>query len=733
MLQFLQTGIGFEQWQTSRHRVRVEIWIERALCVSFAALQLWKGIIPGWHSLNTDFPNYYLVARLLRESYSLDRIYDWIWLQRIKDHWGLNQNLVGFAGLTPFSALPVVPLSIYSVLTAKRLWIVVNILLLASCAELLYRSTALNRRRIWLLCMLAVIPLSTNFLFGQMHLFVLFWMTLAWFFFSRNRDLACGLSIALAGSLKVYPLCFVLLFLLKRRWYATASTLVGTILIVVTGGVSMGWKLLHIYATQILPRSMQGEILDPFNLHAASGAALFHRLFLFDPVLNSSPIFDSSSAYAVLYPVWLLAVFLPVLVLTRPSPSHPYRDQLEWAAFLLALLILSPVPSSYHFVALILSVVLLADFLVRYCRLTLLLVSVSIYFLISIIGFISFPPYPGSLALTLLAVTRLWLLIALYVLCALVLWQSLSKEARKPYRFQAALVAAFALMFLSLGITSYRRHLAHREQQISRQLSGRPETYLAISPRPLRTGFAAVTMRPDGYRVVNQTGDAVAIMPGSFVDQLSFTTNAGSAYIELADVTGSRIVQASDGTSIISDAESPVVSADGTHFAFIRERKGTGSLWELDTAQSPGGPSPLPRSLITDPQYDVRSASFFHSDDILFVAQHSGKLRLFLLQPGHGPVLFIDTTEEVGAVAASPDKRLIALTELVKNRWQLALLNVESRRRTLLTFGDCNAFTPAWMSPATIIYATDCGRAYGLTGLASIDTIDYMEVGNTEF
>lgn len=717
--------MGSEPRQTNQHRVRAQIWIERALCVPFATLLFWKGILPAWRRLNTDFPNYYLVARLLRERYSLVRIYDWIWLQRVKDHWGLDQNLVGFAGLTPFSALPLVPLSIYSPLTAKRIWIVVNLLLLAACAELLKRSTSLSRSRIWLLCVLAVIPLRSSFLYGQMHLFVFFWMALAWFFYSRNRDLACGLSIALAGSLKIYPLGFVLLFLLKRRWRAAVAILVATTLIVVAGGTWMGWNLLHIYATQILPRSLQGEINDPFNLHAPSGSALFHRLFLFDPELNPSPFFASTSAYAVLYPIWQLAIFLPVLALVRPSPSSPHRDRLEWSAFLLALLTLSPAPSSYHFVPLILSIVLLTDFLMRQDRSRLGLVAVSLYFLISIVGIIPFPSYPGSLPLTLFAVTRLWLLIALYAVCALSLWHSLPLERGKPYWFQAAMLALFALVFLSMGFATYRRHFAQREQQIRRQLPGPPETNLVTAPHPLTTGFAAVAMKADGYRVLNQTGDAVAILPGNAVDQLSFTTNAGAAYIELADVTGSRIVRASDGTTILSDAESPAVSVDGTHLAFIRERKGAGSLWELDANQARHGSflslSSLPKPLIAEPQYDVRSASFFHSDDILFVAQHFGKLRLFLLQPGHGPVPFIDLTEEIGAVAVSPDQRVIAFTKLVKNRWQLGLLDVESRHHAVLTSGDCNAFTPSWLSSSTIIYATDCARGYGLTTLAAIN------------
>ena len=140
-------------------QTRAWLCVELACLVFLACLFLWKGLLPGWHTLNTDFPNYYLVARLLREGYSLDRIYDWVWLQRIKDHWGLDQSLVGFAGLTPFSALPVWPIAGLAALTAKRIWLVANLLFLFGTLEALHRVTSLGRQRIWILSLLAIIPL----------------------------------------------------------------------------------------------------------------------------------------------------------------------------------------------------------------------------------------------------------------------------------------------------------------------------------------------------------------------------------------------------------------------------------------------------------------------------------------------------------------------------------------------------------------------------------------------
>jgi hypothetical protein len=63
-------------------------WLEWALLVAALGLFVWRGLLPAWNRLLTDFPNYYLAGRLFREGLPLDRLYDWEWLQRQKDHVG---------------------------------------------------------------------------------------------------------------------------------------------------------------------------------------------------------------------------------------------------------------------------------------------------------------------------------------------------------------------------------------------------------------------------------------------------------------------------------------------------------------------------------------------------------------------------------------------------------------------------------------------------------------------
>jgi Glycosyltransferase family 87 len=719
-------------------------WIEAAGCAALACLLIWQGILPAWRLLRTDFPNYYLVARLLREGYSLDRIYDWVWLQRIKDHWGLDQSLVGFTPLTPFSALPIVPLALYSAIAAKRIWIVLNLFFLAISAELLHRSTSLGRCRIWLLSLLAIFPLQTSFLFGQMHLLVLLLVVTAFYFHRRGHNVACGIFIALAGALKVYPLFFCFYFVWKKQWTAAVATCCATIAVLFAGFLIMGGGILHLYATQVLPRSFQGEVVDPYNVHIVSASALFHRLFLFEPALNPTPLLYSSSIYAVVYPLWQIVIFIPLFALFRPSPTDPDREKLEWAAFLFALLLLSPVPASYHFVVMIFSMVLLVDVLLHRKDFKLAGTAVALYFVISTVDLWTVPEHLGFVLLTVLAYTRFWvelLLFALFLVC-LLRNRAPRTISASNHRRAALLCAGSALVLLS-SIAGTRRHLAHIQQDIARSMVPPAATNIATTPRPWPLNqikprdYLFTSMVPEGYRVLDlahQIGREAKAHDAP--DQLSFAVLPDhSALLELADTTGSRIVRATEesmaqqsrgaiqATPLIQDAESPAISPDGHTIAFLREIKGRGALWLTHF----DGATTTPPMQAVDNSYNVYAASILRSGDLIFVARTAAannRLGLFLATPGQPPRRLSALDEEIASFALSPNEQLIAFTQLERNHWRLGYLDPSTHHETMLTVGDCNAFTPAWTNPQTIVYASDCGRGLALTALATVSLND---------
>ena len=73
-----------------------------------------------------------------------------------------------------FSALLAAPLTSLSALAAKHVWLVFNLLLLPAIGWLLRAITGQPFQPGALIGLLAVVPLRTNFQFGQQHLFVLF-------------------------------------------------------------------------------------------------------------------------------------------------------------------------------------------------------------------------------------------------------------------------------------------------------------------------------------------------------------------------------------------------------------------------------------------------------------------------------------------------------------------------------------------------------------------------------
>jgi hypothetical protein len=543
-----------------------------------------------------------------------------------------------------------------------------------------------------------------------MHIAVLFLLVVAYFFYLRKNDAACGACIALAAALKIYPILFFGYFLIKRRWRAALVTAAALIFVILISRAVMGPEILHNYAFQQLPRSLQGELMDPYNAAFASGASLLHRVFLFEPELNPSPLINSPVLYTVLYPLWQMTMAVPLLLLLRPSLPRADREieQVEWAAILVAMLTLSPIPVTYHFIVLILPVTLLLDSLLQRSVTTLAVLAISLYVSISLIGAVKTP----------LPSLRFWLVSALYLLTLAWLWSRRSQDAVRPSSRDLALAASLGACGLIAGIAAYHHHFAHRDLQMSARLPLESSSYLATDPAATARGILFVAMTRDGYRVLSQRSEAAARPTTmALADQLSFTAAPGdSLIVEIADATGSRIIRASDGTTLADDAESPALSPDGKTLAYIREAKGHSTLRATDLSAANGD------QRLTDESYDVRQARFFGSYPLLlFVAKHQGRQSLFTVSPGQQPVPFLSAAGDIAAFAVSLDGQRIAFTVLVEDRWQLAYLDVQSHHVTMLTANDCNAYQPTWRTSSQILYATDCGRGLGLTALASAE------------
>lgn len=681
----------------------------------------WNSLRPGWKALQTDFPNYYLAARLYRGGYPLTRLYDWTWLQHEKHRFDIDQPLVGFVPLTPFSLFPLILFAGMSPLAAKHVWLLLNLGFLALEWRLLAGMTRLGSRRTLLLILLAVLPLHTNFLYGQYYVLLLLLITIAALLYIRGWDLSAGATLAFAAGLKVFPAFFVLFFLRKKRWRALLGFAAGGLAVALLSVGLLGWQVHRVYLFEVLPRALRGESHDPYNLGWNSVTGLLHRLLIAEPDLNPHPLVHAPLLYGTLQPLWQTFVLLTALYLIARARQGERRELLEWSAFACMLLVLSSETATFHLCVLILPAVLFMDFLLQSTRRWLAVCLLFLY------GMLSYPfRMRGATAdgwHSLLAVPRMWLLFSIWLVMLFVLAYSfprMRRNWREPLLFAIAFVVIAAL---SIGVTV--RGLRGVFDTYALRLPRLPASFRSASPSNAGNAILFSVMLGDGYRIAQLRGGSTQVLslapdvfnpnadphlPITWVD--GWHSGSDQPQVLALDREGRPIIN-----SVIADAQAPTISANSQYVAFIRERQGRGTVWMKHV-----GPGSVPdggEQQETTPDLDVWDASFSPAGTLVVAAAHSGDPALFLVHPGNKPVIrALPLPRPARYPVTSPDGKWLAFSHLEDGVWRLWLADTRNGSLRQLTAGNCNAITPAWDSDSRqLTFASDCGRGLGLTAL----------------
>jgi Glycosyltransferase family 87/WD40-like Beta Propeller Repeat len=657
----------------------------------------------AWQSLNSDFPNYYLTARLVREHYDTSRIYEWVWLQRQKDHREIDQSTVGMVPITAFSTLVLCPVALMPALIAKHWWLIVNFGLLLATFWLIRSLTNLSWRRVFLIAALSF-PLRVNFLLGQYYVLLLFLLTLACWLYLGQRRFTAGFAVGLAAGLKIFPIVYLVYFVRKRDWKALAGGVIACLCCLAVSISVFGSALNRLYATQVLPATFRGEALAPYNLQAASLSSLLHRLFVYEPQLNPSPAANLSWMFSVLHPLLLMAIAAPAILLTVPSDFRRRRIQLEWAAVLFASLAISTSPASYLFTMLILPVALMWGLLqgekqgFRASVLLLLFVAA---------GFSGGRTGGANGWLALIEVPRLYALILLVVLSCLALLEESPLKASR--RDRPVWLLAF-LIFLTFSIATNLRH--QRDLYVSYQwrIVDRPEILSASHPAIGSESTPFIALLSDGYHSAVARGNAVTYSDKGDGDHLAITATPDERWVEEAKEE-STVRSELSARETIRPGESPVASPDGRWIAFLREDRGRARIWvrALDQKDAPARP-------LTPLQLDVLEMSFLPDGSLIFAANATGHSSMYVTEPDGGVhTLGID---DARYPAVSPDGHRLAYSKLQSGSWNLWLRDLTSGHTDRLTQAECNDTEPVWEADSKIlVYASDCGRGLWLPAL----------------
>jgi hypothetical protein len=698
-------GIVAAPW-TDRAR-----WLER-VALSLSLLYLCVHTLPqAWRTLNTDFPNYYMAARLAHEGYDTSRMYEWSWIEREKDHRAVDIRVIGLLPITPFSTLAVWPLTGLAPLTAKHIWILLNLAFLIPIGWMLRALTRLTYQQIALAFSLCF-PLYRNLLFGQFYVLVLLLMVAACWSYLRGFRVLAGALVAIAAACKVFPALLLIFFLQRREWRTLASSVITGLAAASVSIAVFGWNVHRVWLYQILPWTLHGEGLQPYTTNASISGVL-HCLFLSEPQWNPHPWHSSPLCYSLLLPVTQMLFLAPAILLIRRDDRTQSRILLEWSALLTAALAISTIPASYNFVLMVLPVCVLASTLLQrkqYGWLAALLIAY--------LG-IGFPmPSPHTyvgLAL-LLYVPRLPLMLA--VLCGIyaLLW----RDRQAPTMARDWTRYAWVTVMTAVAILNTRStlHLERAEREdYAYRLPLQVLGFLNSGPQSTRTGVRYSAFTFTGYHLVTQEPDAVWSDPpiDATFDDLSFTSGSGHIWVERASNSGSQIVDLKESSRpVIGDGREPMLSADGKELAFLRDDHGRGRLLVRRAFQSNAASDVA----LTPPRLNVYEASYASERHYAFSAVADGlPPEIYLTDASHtnSPI----GLDESRYPAISPDGKWMAYSHLDHGVWNLWVRDQGTGATRRIAEVPCNQLQPSWEGDSrTLLYDTDCGRSVWFTAVA---------------
>jgi hypothetical protein len=543
--------------------------IARVLVLLCVAVFLARTFPKAWNIDESDFPNYYTGAVLVRHSEPLRKYYEWPWFQRQINFAGLEKPLGTYIPQTPLTMLPLVPVAGFPAQAAKRAWLVLNLAFLAATVWLLSRVTRVRIEHVALLLFAGYEPLRSNFLLGQYYVFLLFLLALTVYCLPRLPTTA-GALCGLVFALKLYGAPFILYFAAKRNWRALAG-MIGTIC---AGGVvavvMFGWHDVGYFLTDILPRAVDGEgIGNPYHPAGSTLMALLRRVFFFEPELNPHPLWNAPEVFFFLRPLLVGAILLFAAVGLANKHREPSETR-GFAWFMLATLCVAPNLGTYAFILFFLPILLLTTDATANARIALAAAYIVLAF-----------PVPAAL---MWAFPKVWIFVGLFLVVGREYWRGL-----RP----GVVLGTVAFVVFAAAVDA-RRHMVSLRQEPESRFA---QIALGQGPRTVFTSSLAVSRAGIFCEAIIDTRYGLVWLHDNQSEALTFDGEAfhptapapnGPIFFELVSHATSRMMEFDPATRQLVPTEyapgpPSSVSPDGKWQIMEITRRRSHQIWLRNT------------------------------------------------------------------------------------------------------------------------------------------------------
>ncbi len=389
----------------------------KLLFILFSALYiLFKGIIPGWNEVQQDFPNYLISAKILAEGSDIDKLYDDNWFQSQVDASGIN-TMGRFTPQPPIMALVMLPIAQFEPLTAKRIWLIFSLILVAGCIFLIQQIFHLSFLDSSLVILLMGRALANDLYYGQLYILMAFGMMFSfWLIQEKKMFLSAGIILAVITFLKYFPILLILYCLIESKWKVIISSVSALILLAVFQIWFFEFELVKGYVVEILLPHLSGNIPDQgegFPFAFQSWPSFLNNLFVFNQSENNSPIinwaFGKTLFQIAIYSIVITVTCKYVIHIKKNIQSSSLRASTLISLLIIASLVLLPASASYHMLFLIIPVSFILGLKND-------IYKVSMIFLVIAINFFPFPfSSNDNLLFLILSFPRLFALLTILI------------------------------------------------------------------------------------------------------------------------------------------------------------------------------------------------------------------------------------------------------------------------------------------------------------------------------
>jgi hypothetical protein len=653
------------------------LWMGAAVAIVFL---LFPPLRWGWTHVETDFPNYYTAAVLLRQRAPLRNFYDWTWFQRQMNYAGTERQLGGYTPQPPLAMLPMVPLAGLSPQSAKRVWLSLDLIFLAAAIWMLSRMTRLPAAGLLLLALLGHYALAGNFELGQYYIFLLFLLTASCFLLLKGRDWMGGSLLGIIFVMKGYGAPFLLYLAWKRRWRALAGMIAAGSALALFSIFWFGWQDNLYYVIGVFARAMVGESTDPYAAGLPTIYNMLRHTLSIEPELNPAPLANLPALCFFLQAVLPLAilVFCFIALPRRDAPEEDVPRELAWV--IIVAFLISPHRAFYTGIVLLLPIALLLEKARRVWFAGL----VAAYLLLCVSLPRALDPFFPTL----------WVLMALYLAIGIQYWRNLRPAL-------AGLALTCILIFSAVSTVRRMESYSLEPPQKFERVHVEPHAIYSASPAVSQNGIVYESIGKGRYELKQwQDGRLQSLAFEGQAVHPTVPLSGDSIYFELIARGHSQIMRYRTASKTLEPVVSvysirPSVSPNDGEIASIA----SGRII-LSSGKTIGGPTP------------VHDVAWFPADHrLIYSAGPVGGSQIFA---GEAVQLTHDAGDHIEP-AVSPDGLMLAYTLVRGGTRQIWLGEVASTKAWQLTQGNCNSYTPAWAPDSrSLIFASDCQRGLGL-------------------